>query len=164
AQTPSAAEEVRQQQALEDLIVQTEIFLQYSLHAKAQERLQKIAAMFPGEEERNARLRTLYETANWWPQGTQRSKPAPKPAALPEVPATPSGPKTGVYAADTLRDPEHGGQRSRSVLARHPHPGGNRRPRAAARTGRGVLCPGRPARPGSASGSAAGANGKSGAG
>ncbi len=104
AQTPSAAEEVRQQQALEDLIVQTEIFLQYSLHAKAQERLQKIAAMFPGEEERNARLRTLYETANWWPPGAQRPKPAPKPAALPEVPATPSGPKTGVYAADTLRD------------------------------------------------------------
>src|SRR2546429_4179885 len=35
---------------------QTEIFLQYSLQSKALERLQKIAAMFPGEEVRNARL------------------------------------------------------------------------------------------------------------
>lgn len=100
---PSAVEEVKHQQALEDLIVQTEIFLQYSLQSKAQERLQKIASMFPGEEERNARLRNLYETANWWPQGAPRPKPeakAPAPA-LPEVPATP---KSGVYAAETLRD------------------------------------------------------------
>src|SRR5437667_252977 len=59
AQAPPApspsSEEGRQLQALEDLIVQTEIFLQYSLHNKALERLQKIAAMFPGEEERNSR-------------------------------------------------------------------------------------------------------------
>jgi diguanylate cyclase (GGDEF)-like protein len=103
----SAVEEVKHQQALEDLIVQTEIFLQYSLQSKAQERLQKIASMFPGEEERNARLRNLYETANWWPQGSSRPKPEPKaaaPAPLPEVSATPSGPKSGVYAAETLRD------------------------------------------------------------
>src|SRR5216683_2061631 len=49
AQAPAAAspgtEEGRQLQALEDLIVQTEIFLQYSLQNKALERLQKIAAM-----------------------------------------------------------------------------------------------------------------------
>jgi len=97
----------KQTQALEDLIVQTEIFLQYSLHAKAQERLQKIASLFPGEEENNARLRNLYETANWWPQGS----PKPKPAA-PKGPATveaepvgaASTSKTGVYSADTMRD------------------------------------------------------------
>ncbi len=47
-------EEGRRNQALEDLIVQTEIFLQYSLQAKALERLQKIASMFPGEEERQS--------------------------------------------------------------------------------------------------------------
>ncbi len=52
-------DEARKMQALEDLIVQTEIFLQYSLQAKAMERLQKIAAMFPGEEERHVRLRNL---------------------------------------------------------------------------------------------------------
>jgi len=36
-------------QALEDLIVQTEIFLQYSLQNKALDRLQKIAEMFPAK-------------------------------------------------------------------------------------------------------------------
>jgi len=57
-------EEGRQMQALEDLIVQTEIFLQYSLQSKALERLQKIASLFPSEEARNARLSSLYQTAN----------------------------------------------------------------------------------------------------
>src|SRR5258708_12293466 len=67
------SEEGQQLQALEDLIVQTEIFLQYSLQNKALERLQRIAAMFPGEDERNARLSTLYQTPNSLPQE------APKP-------------------------------------------------------------------------------------
>jgi tetratricopeptide (TPR) repeat protein len=52
---------------LEDLIVQAEIFLQYSLQTKAVERLQKIGELFPGEEKRNERLRNLYQLANWWP-------------------------------------------------------------------------------------------------
>ena len=102
---PAGSEEGKQPQALEDLIVHTENFLQYSLQSKALERLQKIAATFPGEEERNARLRNLYETANWWPPGAKRGKAESKPAAdLPEVAATPSGPKSGVYSAETLRD------------------------------------------------------------
>ena len=107
AQAQGASNDAKQAQALDDLIVQTEIFLQYSLHAKAQERLQKIASLFPGEEENNARLRNLYETANWWPQG----KPKPK-TAVPKGPATveaepvgaASASKTGVYSADTMRD------------------------------------------------------------
>src|ERR1700704_1084561 len=77
------SEEGRQLQALEDLIVQTEIFLQYSLQNKALERLQRIAAMFPGEEERNARLSNLYQMANWWPQGAPQ--PKAEPAAAPPV-------------------------------------------------------------------------------
>ena len=40
-------EELRAQQALEDLIVQVEIFLQYSLQSKAVERLERIAELFP---------------------------------------------------------------------------------------------------------------------
>ncbi|HJZ65672.1 MAG TPA: diguanylate cyclase, partial [Candidatus Acidoferrum sp.] len=105
---PGGREDAKQQQqALEDLIVQTEIFLQYSLHAKAQERLQKIAATYPGEEERNARLRNLYETANWWPQGSPKPKPAapagPTTVDAEPVPGVHSG-KTGVYSADTMRD------------------------------------------------------------
>ena len=108
ANAPSpVSEEGRQLQALEDLIVQTEIFLQYSLQNKALERLQRIAAMFPGEEERNARLSNLYQMANWWPQGTPKAKKEP----VPEAPAAPVAEapvsitsKTGVYSAETLRD------------------------------------------------------------
>src|SRR6266853_697820 len=112
--TPGS-EEGRQLQALEDLIVQTEIFLQYSLQNKALERLQRIAAMFPGEEERNARLSNLYQLANWWPQGPPKPKteagatpPVPAaPAVAPAVAVTEVAPittKTGVYSAETLRD------------------------------------------------------------
>jgi len=104
---PPASEEARQKQALEDLIVQTEIFLQYSLQSKALERLQRIAAMFPGEEVNNARLANLYQLANWWPPGGAKSKEEPVPE--PEAPAVEAQPaaitgKTGVYTAETLRD------------------------------------------------------------
>jgi len=103
-----ATEEGRRMQTLEDLIVQTEIFLQYSLQNKAMDRLHKIAELFPGEEEKNARLRNLYQTANFWPQGVPVKKivEAPKPVSSPppaEVART-SPAKTGTYNADTLRD------------------------------------------------------------
>src|SRR5215472_17106516 len=105
-------EEARQMQALEDLIVQTEIFLQYSLQSKALERLQKIASLFPGEEARNARLSSLYQTANWWPPGAQKPKADAAAKSEPAVAAPSAGEpqtgamtgKTGVYSADTLRD------------------------------------------------------------
>jgi diguanylate cyclase (GGDEF)-like protein len=106
-------EEVRAQQALEDLVVQVEIFLQYSLLSKAVERLERIAELFPGEEEKNERLRALYERANWWPKGggrkpaTKAAVPAPVEAPPPLQPAqqleaygTPSAPT----AAETHRD------------------------------------------------------------
>jgi diguanylate cyclase (GGDEF)-like protein len=98
-------EEGQRMQALEDLIVQTEIFLQYSLQAKAVDRLQKIAEMFPGEEETNARLKNLYQTANWWPKGAapKRAEARPGAVAAQEVPQPPGG-KTGAFSADTLRD------------------------------------------------------------
>ena len=69
-------EEHKAQQALDDLIVQVEIFFQYSLHAKAIERLERIAEIFPGEEDKNERLHNLFDRANWWPKG--KTKPAPK--------------------------------------------------------------------------------------
>ena len=100
-------EEGRKMQALEDLIVQTEIFLQYSLQTKAIERLQKIAAMFPGEEGRNARLHNLYQLANWFPKSPSKSAEAtPKAASVPVVEAQPTPPtgRTGSYTAETLRD------------------------------------------------------------
>jgi diguanylate cyclase (GGDEF)-like protein len=106
-------EEGKKMQALEDLIVQTEIFLQYSLQSKAVERLQKIAAMFPGEEERNPRLQGLYQTANWWPKAVPKAEPPTvKVTAVPVVEAqpaqaqapTPPTGRTGTYTAETLRD------------------------------------------------------------
>jgi len=109
----------REKQTLEDLIVQTEIFLQYSLHNKALDRLQKIGVMFPGEERRNARLSNLYQLANWWPPGAHRQQPAaasggtaagpPAPmdmAPLPqaESPGSSGAGKSGIYTPETLRD------------------------------------------------------------
>jgi diguanylate cyclase (GGDEF)-like protein len=87
ANASAVPEEVRAQQALEDLIVQVEIFLQYSLQSKAVERLERIAELFPGEEEKNERLRALYERANWWPKGGPRKAPA-APANGPAADAT----------------------------------------------------------------------------
>src|SRR5271156_62552 len=82
-------EEIRAQQALEDLIVQVEIFLQYSLQSKAVERLERIAELFPGEEEKNERLRALYERANWWPKGARKGAGKPLPVAQLTNPAPP---------------------------------------------------------------------------
>ena len=109
AQPQPSSEEGRHAQALEDLIVQTEIFLQYSLQSKALERLQKIAAMFPGEEARNARLQNLYELANWWPPGASKPEAAQAAPAVPAAPVVEAQPvqittRTGVYSAETLRD------------------------------------------------------------
>jgi diguanylate cyclase (GGDEF)-like protein len=106
------SEEGKKMQALEDLIVQTEIFLQYSLQSKAVERLQKIAAMFPGEEERNPRLQGLYQLANWWPKAPGKTEQTPKVSAVPVIEAQPAQPaqptpptgRTGTYTAETLRD------------------------------------------------------------
>ena len=105
AETP-VTEEGKKQQALEDLIVQTEIFLQYSLQTKAVERLQKIAAMFPGEEEQNPRLQALYQMANWWPKTSGKADAGAKVPNVPvvEAQAAPPTGRTGTYTADTLRD------------------------------------------------------------
>lgn len=109
AATP-VSEEIRAQQALEDLIVQVEIFLQYSLQTKAVERLERIGELFPGEEDKNERLRTLYERANWWPKGAPRKtapQPAPAPSVAPAPPppaVEPAPPPMGFSAAETHRD------------------------------------------------------------
>ena len=52
---------------LEDLILQAEIFLQYSMRSKAIERLERIQKLFPHEEEKNRKLRQLYLTAGVTP-------------------------------------------------------------------------------------------------
>ena len=88
AREPSTAilAEVQSGQTLEDLLVQAEIFVQYSLQSKAIERLQRIAELFPGEEEHNERLQGLFEAAHWWPEkgGTPARRVEPAPAAFEE--------------------------------------------------------------------------------
>jgi len=101
------SEEVRAQQALEDLVVQVEIFLQYSLQTKAIERLERIAELFPGEEEKNERLRALYERASWWPKGVPRrpaSQPAPVAPVAPPAEITAPPAVAALIAAETHRD------------------------------------------------------------
>src|SRR5262249_760355 len=85
-----------EEQALDDLIVQAEIFLQYSLQSQAVEKLQKIAAAFPGAAESNSRLRELFKMANWWPAGVRSESAHPKGAA--------DSPNAAGEPADTLRD------------------------------------------------------------
>lgn len=99
---PSTAilQEVDSGQTLEDLLVQAEIFVQYSLQSKAIERLQRIVELFPGEDERNERLQGLFEAAHWWPQEGARPRKVEPPQPVVAAPAHP----TGTYAPDTLRD------------------------------------------------------------
>ncbi len=69
---------------LEDLMLQAEIFLQYSMRSKAVERLERINKLFPREEDQNEKLAQLYVAAGFAPK-YDSAKPAPAPSA-PEKP------------------------------------------------------------------------------
>jgi len=100
----TALEEVNASQTLEDLLVQAEIFVQYSLQSKAIERLQRVVELFPGEGERNERLRGLFEAAHWWPEPSLASrKPAETVPAAAEEPASRAA-TASPYSPETLRD------------------------------------------------------------
>jgi diguanylate cyclase (GGDEF)-like protein len=98
--SPALLEDVRAGQTLEDLLVQAEIFVQYSLQSKAVERLQKIVELFPGEEARNERLQGLFEAAHWWPAETSSQS---KPEIRESVPEDTTI-RNVAYAPETLRD------------------------------------------------------------
>jgi len=66
---------------LEDLVLQAEIFLQYGLKLKAIERLERVQKLFPGEEEKNEKLRGLYAAAGIKGEKGARPKSAAGPAA-----------------------------------------------------------------------------------
>jgi len=83
SRTPSENEPT----VLEDFMLQAEIFLQYSMRSKAVERLQRIQKLFPREEERNEKLRSLYMNAGMMPKYDDATPP-PKAATPPPVPAT----------------------------------------------------------------------------
>jgi len=77
--------------ALQDLMLQAEILVQYGMRSKAVERLQRIRELFPREEERNQELQKLYLAAGIEPQYAKSAPivPAAAPAANrePEAPA-----------------------------------------------------------------------------
>lgn len=64
--------------ALQDLMLQAEILVQYGMRTKAIERLQRIQELFPREEERNQDLQQLYLAAGMTPH---RGDSGPLPAA-----------------------------------------------------------------------------------
>ncbi len=86
--------------ALQDLMLQAEILVQYGMRSKAIERLQRIQELFPREEERNQDLQQLYLAAGMTPQhvdsaplppaGASSSATKVPPAAAPARPAAPA--------------------------------------------------------------------------
>jgi diguanylate cyclase (GGDEF)-like protein len=79
--------------ALQDLMLQAEILVQYGMRSKAIERLQRIQELFPREEERNHDLQKLYLAAGIEPQYSKPATPTPAPpapaAASSDLAATP---------------------------------------------------------------------------
>ena len=63
---------------LEDLMLQAEIFLQYSMRSKAVERLERINKLFPREEEKREKLAQLYVSAGFVPK-YEDTKPTGSP-------------------------------------------------------------------------------------
>jgi diguanylate cyclase (GGDEF)-like protein len=76
--------------ALQDLMLQAEILVQYGMRSKAAERLQRIQELFPREEERNEDLQRLYLSAGMTPRYAGSAPvPPPAPAAAPAPPPPP---------------------------------------------------------------------------
>lgn len=84
---------------LEDLILQGEIFIQYSMRSKAVERCDRIHKLFPREEDRNEKLRMLYNNAGYVPQYSDAAPPPPPAAAAAATTASPAAASTAAPAA-----------------------------------------------------------------
>jgi diguanylate cyclase (GGDEF)-like protein len=87
--------------ALQDLMLQAEILVQYGMRSKAVERLQRIQELFPREEERNPDLRQLYMTAGLIPHYAGSTPASPPASPTPAEPRTSqAGPAQSSEAAD----------------------------------------------------------------
>ena len=96
--------------ALQDMMLQAEILVQYGMRQKATERLQRIQELFPHEEERNPALMQLYTTAGILPRypaaapSPQPAVPAaPAPVAAPAAPAAPVAPSPATDVSSLTR-------------------------------------------------------------
>ena len=91
--------------ALQDLMLQAEILVQYGMRSKAIERLQRIQELFPHEEERNQDLQRLYIAAGMEPQyGALSKAPATNAAAPSSAAAAPAAPAAAVPASSEMGD------------------------------------------------------------
>ena len=91
--------------ALQDLMLQAEILVQYGMRSKAVERLQRIQELFPHEEERNQDLQRLYLAAGMGPQYGALTPPpaqAPTVAAPAPAPAAPAAQDTSAADISSL--------------------------------------------------------------
>jgi diguanylate cyclase (GGDEF)-like protein len=77
--------------ALQDLMLQAEILVQYGMRSKAVERLQRIQELFPREEERNEDLQRLYLAAGITPRYAGAAPAPPAAATNATEPASQSG-------------------------------------------------------------------------
>ena len=75
------ADDENESTVLEDLMLQSEIFLQYSMRSKAIERLERIVRLFPREEDTNDKLRQIYQNAGFIPQYQENSRDMIPPGA-----------------------------------------------------------------------------------
>ena len=95
--------EEKEPTVLEDFMLQAEIFLQYSMRSKALERLERIAKLFPREEEKNEKLHLLYANAGFVPKYTDAPPPPPSaPAQAPAAAPLPSTGMTGTFPAPRM--------------------------------------------------------------
>jgi diguanylate cyclase (GGDEF)-like protein len=86
--------------ALQDLMLQAEILVQYGMRSKAIERLQRIQELFPREEERNQELQRLYIAAGIEPQYAKATTTAAAAPASGDQAATAAATAAASDAAD----------------------------------------------------------------
>jgi len=86
---PQGQEKMLGAAALQDLMLQAEILVQYGMRSKAVERLQRIQELFPREEERNSDLRQLYMTAGLNPQYAGSAPAQPLASSVSAEPRAP---------------------------------------------------------------------------
>jgi diguanylate cyclase (GGDEF)-like protein len=87
--------------ALQDLMLQAEILVQYGMRSKAIERLQRIQELFPREEERNQDLQQLYLAAGMTPQHSDSAPPTHANPAAKAAPASAPSPARSSAPAES---------------------------------------------------------------
>jgi tetratricopeptide (TPR) repeat protein/GGDEF domain-containing protein len=85
----AAASATQKTESLEDLLVEGEMYHQYQLSAKLEETVGKIDRLYPGADEKNQRVRELYDAAHYTPKF--KAPAAAAVAAAPRADATSPG-------------------------------------------------------------------------